>query len=83
MNMTRQLRETTTNDRIEFSELPVFIGRDSTADIQLDDPALPPYQCMIDAWATTARLFGICGMTSLFTSMVVELRRPLCLPATS
>ena len=40
--------EITTNDRIEFGELPVIVGRDSTADIRLDDPTLPPYQCMID-----------------------------------
>ena len=45
--MKLQLREMATNDMIEFSELPAIIGRDSTADIQLDDPALPPYQCVI------------------------------------
>lgn len=45
--MRLQLREVATNDRIEFSKLPVIIGRDSTAAIQLDDPTLPPYQCMI------------------------------------
>jgi pSer/pThr/pTyr-binding forkhead associated (FHA) protein len=49
--MRLTLKETTTNDRIECSELPAIIGRDATADIQLDDPALPPYQCMIDGLA--------------------------------
>ena len=46
--MRLELREMTTNDKIEFSELPAIIGRDATADIQLDDPTLPPYLCMID-----------------------------------
>ena len=45
--MRLQLREMATNDTIEFGELPAIIGRDSTADIQLDDPTLPPFQCMI------------------------------------
>jgi len=36
-----------TNDRFEFSLLPIVIGRDSAADIQLDDPMLSPYQFMI------------------------------------
>lgn len=48
MNMRLQLKEMATNDRIEFSEFPVIIGRHVTADIQLDDPTLPPYQCIID-----------------------------------
>jgi hypothetical protein len=47
MNMKLQLTETATNDRIEFRKLPAIIGRDSTANIPLDDPTLPPYQCMI------------------------------------
>jgi hypothetical protein len=47
MNMRLQLREMATNDMIEFGELPAIIGRDATADIQLDDPTLPPFQCMI------------------------------------
>jgi pSer/pThr/pTyr-binding forkhead associated (FHA) protein len=45
--MRLQLRELATNDSIEFSDLPAIIGRDATADIRLDDPTLPPYQCMI------------------------------------
>ena len=45
--MRLQLTDMITNDRIEFSELPAIIGRDATADIQLDDPTLPPFQCMI------------------------------------
>jgi hypothetical protein len=51
MKMRLQLTDTTTNDRIEFSKLPVIIGRDSTAGIQLDDPTLPPYQCLIGTGA--------------------------------
>lgn len=49
--MNMRLQQMATNDRIEFSEFPVIIGRDLTADIQLDDPTLPPYQCMIDEGA--------------------------------
>lgn len=45
--MKLQLTELATNDRFEFSILPVVIGRDSTADVQLDDPMLSPHQCMI------------------------------------
>ena len=47
MNMTLQLREIVTNESIACSELPAIIGRDATADIQLNDPTLPPYLCMI------------------------------------
>lgn len=45
--MRLQLTEMTSQERIEVSNLPAIIGRDSTADIQLDDPTLPPFQCMI------------------------------------
>lgn len=45
--MRLQLTEVNTKVRIEFHELPILIGRDPSADIELDDPALPPFQCLI------------------------------------
>jgi len=42
-----RLTEVTSEERIEFSELPVIIGRHSAADISLDDPRVPPLLCMI------------------------------------
>ena len=46
--MRLQLTEIASQEKIDLNELPAIIGRDSTADIQLDDPTLPPLQCMID-----------------------------------
>jgi hypothetical protein len=42
------LTEMTSQERIEINKLPIIIGGDSAADIPLDDPTLPPLQCMID-----------------------------------
>ncbi len=46
--MKMQLTEMASQETIDLMELPVIIGRDSSADIELDDPTLPPFQCMID-----------------------------------
>jgi hypothetical protein len=47
-----RLTEVTLRIIFEVKELPVIIGRDSSVDITLDDPSLPPLQCMIEesAW---------------------------------
>ncbi len=45
--MRMRLTEVTSQEKIEFSELPVIIGRNSAVDISLDDPTVPPLQCMI------------------------------------
>jgi hypothetical protein len=45
--MKMQLTDMASHDRMEFSKFSVIVGRDSTADIPLADPTLPPYQCMI------------------------------------
>jgi pSer/pThr/pTyr-binding forkhead associated (FHA) protein len=50
MKMRLQLTAMATNDRSTFRKLPAIIGRDPSADVQVDDPMLPPYQCMIDKW---------------------------------
>ena len=49
--MRMQLTEMALQEKIDLNELPVIIGRDPTADIPLDDPTLPPFQCMIDEGA--------------------------------
>jgi len=43
-----RLTEMASQETIDLTELPVVIGRDPSADIELDDPTLPPFQCMID-----------------------------------
>jgi pSer/pThr/pTyr-binding forkhead associated (FHA) protein len=42
-----RLTAVTSQEKIDFSELPVIIGRNSVVDIPLDDPMVPPLQCMI------------------------------------
>ena len=43
-----RLTEVTSQEEIEIKKLPVIIGQNSAVDIPLDDPTLPPLQCMID-----------------------------------
>lgn len=45
--MRMRLTNVTSEEGVEFSELPVIIGRHSAADILLDDPRVPPLQCML------------------------------------
>jgi hypothetical protein len=47
MNVAVELVDTPSQERVTFRKLPIVIGRDPTADLWLDDPAIPPYQCMI------------------------------------
>jgi hypothetical protein len=49
--MRMQLTEMALQEKIDLNDFPVIIGRDPTADIPLDDPILPPFQCMIDEGA--------------------------------
>jgi pSer/pThr/pTyr-binding forkhead associated (FHA) protein len=51
MNVKLQLTEVISQLRFDFDDLPIIIGRDSSADIQLDDSTLPPFQCMIGEFA--------------------------------
>jgi hypothetical protein len=45
--MRLRLIETISGRVIPIGKLPALIGRDPSADVQLDDASLPPYQCMI------------------------------------
>ena len=45
--MRMLLTNVMSEEKIEFSELPVIIGRHSAVDISLDDPTVPPLQCII------------------------------------
>jgi hypothetical protein len=47
MNVALEVLDTASQTKATFRRLPVLIGRDGTADVRLDDPAIPPYQCMI------------------------------------
>lgn len=49
--MRIQLTEMALQEKIDVNDFPAIIGRDPTADIPLDDPTLPPFQCMIDEGA--------------------------------
>jgi hypothetical protein len=42
-----RLTNTASRETILVDKLPAVIGRDSSADVQLDDAILPPYQCML------------------------------------
>ena len=53
MNVMIQVIDAASQKKAAFKKLPVIIGRDSTADIRLDDPAVPPYQCMIGKGQST------------------------------
>jgi pSer/pThr/pTyr-binding forkhead associated (FHA) protein len=41
------LIEVVSGEIIAIGRLPAVIGRDPSADVRIDDPALPPYQCMV------------------------------------
>lgn len=45
--MRLRLIETASGRAIPIGKLPAVLGRDPSADVQLDDASLPPYQCMI------------------------------------
>jgi hypothetical protein len=46
--MRMRLTIVTSREVIEFNDLPVIIGGNPVVDIPLDDPTLPPLQCMIE-----------------------------------
>jgi hypothetical protein len=52
MTAAFEVLDTVSQTITTFRKLPVFIGRDCTADVRLDDPAIPPYQCMIGKGAS-------------------------------
>jgi hypothetical protein len=45
--VTLQLIGPTSGEKIAVHDLPAVIGRDASADVQFDDFAMAPYQCMI------------------------------------
>jgi hypothetical protein len=47
--MRVQLTDVASRETIVVSKLPAVIGRDASADVQLGDGSLPPYQCMLGA----------------------------------
>jgi pSer/pThr/pTyr-binding forkhead associated (FHA) protein len=44
-----------TGERVVLPRFPALVGRESDADVRLDDPGAAPYQCMIDR----ARIGGV------------------------
>jgi len=47
MDVAVKLVDTPSQEEATFRKLPILIGRDPSADVRLDDPAVAPYQCMI------------------------------------